>query len=447
MKRTIMIENFGKIKKAEIDISPLTLFVGDNNSGKSYLLSLIWGIYAAGDESDIFRGLLELLKDDYAETYQQLCDFVLKAEEENGQEIKISSKLFVELLNELLERNKDKFVVGIFNSEQMTIGKLAVAVEPEFEVTIEVQKKENRVSFFWKEGSFGVIISLDDITENYNDIAKIIFCNTMLWLLKGNAAFQSFNTVYLPAARTGFMLAKNVINKVGRQIAYDITGMKDRGEIQPFTKPIIHFLNMMEGLSLEHKTEYEEIVKWLETSMAHGKIQYGNEMNGQEIRYLPDGSKESLPLRTTSAVVTELTPLLLLLKYRRSLQAICYEEPEMCLHPRLQQEMGKLLIRLVNQGLNMVATTHSDILVQHINNMCRVKVLGSPKELLERLELSEEDAIDIQDVAIYQFTDLGEYSIVEKLIPEDGEFQVKTFYNALTEILEYTSGVHDYEGE
>lgn len=447
MKRTIMIENFGKIKKAEIDISPLTLFVGDNNSGKSYLLSLIWGIYAAEDESDIFRGLLELLKDDYAEMYQQLCDFVLKAEEGNGQEIKISSKLFVELLNELLERNKDKFVVGIFNSEQMTIGKLAVAVEPEFEVTIEVQKKENRVSFFWKEGSFGVIISLDDITESYNDIAKIIFCNTMLWLLKGNAAFQSFNTVYLPAARTGFMLAKNVINKVGRQIAYDMTGMRDRGEIQPFTKPIIHFLNMMEGLSLEHKTEYEEIVKWLETSMAHGKIQYGNEMNGHEIRYLPDGSEESLPLRTTSAVVTELTPLLLLLKYRRSLQAICYEEPEMCLHPRLQQEMGKLLIRLVNQGLNMVATTHSDILVQHINNMCRVKVLGSPKELLERLELSEEDAIDIQDVAIYQFTDLGEYSIVEKLIPEDGEFQVKTFYNALTEILEYTSGVHDYEGE
>lgn len=95
----------------------------------------------------------------------------------------------------------------------------------------------------------------------------------------------------------------------------------------------------------------------------------------------------------------------------------------------------------------MVATTHSDILVQHINNMCRVKALGSPKELLEKLELSEEDAIDIQDVAIYQFTDLGEYSVVERLIPEDGEFQVETFYDALTEILEHTSEVHDYEGE
>lgn len=375
------------------------------------------------------------------------CGFVIKAEEENGQEIKIPSKLFVELLNELLERNKDKFVAGIFNSEQMTIGKLAVVAEPEFDVIIEVQKQEHRVSFFWKDSSFGVLVSLDDVIDNYKDIAKIIVCNTMLCILKGNAAFHSFNTVYLPAARTGFMLAKNVINKVSRQIAYDMTGMKDRGEIQPFTKPIIHFLNMMEGLSLEHRTEYGEIVKWMETSMAHGRVQYGNEMNGQEIRYLPSGSEKSLPLRTTSAVVTELTPLLLLLKYRHSLQTICYEEPEMCLHPRLQQEMGKLLIRLVNHGLYMVATTHSDILVQHINNMCRVKALGSPKELLEKLELSEEDAIDIQDVAIYQFTDLGEYSVVERLIPEDGEFQVKTFYDALTEILEHTSEVHDYEGE
>ncbi len=42
MKRKLIIEDFGKIKKAEIDISPLTLFVGDNNSGKSYLLLSVY---------------------------------------------------------------------------------------------------------------------------------------------------------------------------------------------------------------------------------------------------------------------------------------------------------------------------------------------------------------------------------------------------------------------
>lgn len=38
------VEQFGKIRKAEIELAPLTLFVGDNNSGKSYLLSLSWAM-------------------------------------------------------------------------------------------------------------------------------------------------------------------------------------------------------------------------------------------------------------------------------------------------------------------------------------------------------------------------------------------------------------------
>ena len=447
MKRKLIIEDFGKIKQAEIEISPLTLFVGDNNSGKSYLLSLIWGIYGAGTESAIFFDMLELIKNDYSETYEQMCDFALKATEGYAQEIKLSSKLFAELLNKLLECNKNKFVAEIFNSEQITIGKLAVVMEQEFAVTIEGQKKEYGVGISCKEGSFGIIFQKRRIENDLGYVIKTVFGGIMLWIFEGSTELHSRNTVYLPAARTGFMLAKNVINKVSRQIAYDMTGSKEREEIQPFTKPIIHFLNMMEDLSLDYQTEYGEIVKWMETAMTHGRLQYGNELNGQEIRYLPDGSEKSLPLRATSAVVTELTPLLLLLKYRRSLEAICYEEPEMCLHPRLQQEMGTLLIRLVNHGLCMIATTHSDILVQHINNMCRLKALGSPGELLEKLQLTEEDAIDIQNVSIYQLTDMGEYSTVEKLLPKDGQFQVKTFYDALTEILEQTSQVQDFEGE
>ncbi len=45
MAYKLIVENFGKINKAEIEICPLTLFVGDNNSGKSYLLSLIWALF------------------------------------------------------------------------------------------------------------------------------------------------------------------------------------------------------------------------------------------------------------------------------------------------------------------------------------------------------------------------------------------------------------------
>ena len=52
MSYQVNVENFGKIKKAKVEVSPLTFFVGDNNSGKSYLMSLLWGILTLG--KDIF---------------------------------------------------------------------------------------------------------------------------------------------------------------------------------------------------------------------------------------------------------------------------------------------------------------------------------------------------------------------------------------------------------
>ena len=33
----IAVENFGPIEKAEIDLRPLTVFVGEGNTGKAYL--------------------------------------------------------------------------------------------------------------------------------------------------------------------------------------------------------------------------------------------------------------------------------------------------------------------------------------------------------------------------------------------------------------------------
>ena len=44
----------------------------------------------------------------------------------------------------------------------------------------------------------------------------------------------------------------------------------------------------------------------------------------------------------------------------------------MCLHPQLQYQMARLIIRMVNSGINIVASTHSDIIIQHINNMCQL---------------------------------------------------------------------------
>ena len=41
----IAVENFGPIEKAEIDLRPLTVFVGESNTGKTYLAALIYALH------------------------------------------------------------------------------------------------------------------------------------------------------------------------------------------------------------------------------------------------------------------------------------------------------------------------------------------------------------------------------------------------------------------
>ncbi len=43
---TVHVKKFGKIEEAEIQAAPLTLFIGDNNSGKSYIMTLLYGLWS-----------------------------------------------------------------------------------------------------------------------------------------------------------------------------------------------------------------------------------------------------------------------------------------------------------------------------------------------------------------------------------------------------------------
>ena len=107
-KWTLHVENFAKIKSADVTIAPLMCFVGDNNSGKSYLMSILWGILTLG--KDIFPK-----KPSEARVYKQ-CEDWLKAH--INTEIELSEndmELYINWFNELLNTQKKSLVRKIFN--------------------------------------------------------------------------------------------------------------------------------------------------------------------------------------------------------------------------------------------------------------------------------------------------------------------------------------------
>lgn len=122
------VDNFGKIKSADIETAPMTLFVGDNNSGKSYIMTLLYGLinvnfyygqYQFNEQSENFIKCMKFIDKIYGNADNS--DNTFRSIEMTYEEIKV----FEGVLNELLSINKDRFIRDLFN-KQIDIGNLSL---------------------------------------------------------------------------------------------------------------------------------------------------------------------------------------------------------------------------------------------------------------------------------------------------------------------------------
>lgn len=438
----LIVEDYGKIKSAEIEVAPLTMFVGDNNSGKSYLLALLWGIQKFGVKA--------LIGDKYINTNEVnifidwTCRQIDIAVEKGSHEVSLGevSEVLNRLLNTELEKTKGKLVKQIFNSRNVEIGKLKIELQnlDNIVLSLEADQKNNIFIISNKETKHGFGFGMDMADEKaYREsdflqwyLVRGIVCIAM------NIAIQEDSLekyIYLPAARTGFMLTKDIINKVGRKNTFNL--LDEIEIITPFIRPINQFLDIMGDISSDNWSNDKNVKLALdiEIEMTNGSVEI-SAMPNKEVQYLPMDCKDGIPLRLSSAVVTELSPLILILKHHGNINQIYYEEPEMCLHPQLQSKMGRMIGRMVNSNIGMIITTHSDILLQHINNMIKLQKRQDCDDICERLGYTQLDLLSSEQVKVYQLrAKIGEKTEVEELSCGENGFVVPTFNDALDEIM------------
>ena len=440
----LIVENYGKIKSAEIEVAPLTLFVGDNNSGKSYLMSLLWGIEKYGVEALIGRKFSNT--DDEKEIRKWIDEQIEIALDKKVCEVCLGevSALIKKFLNDKLLINKNSLVRRIFNNKSVDIGNLEIQLEHLEDIIIRMEVDEMNHFEISGNGKATVSCSSKLLTKKKDSFER----DFVIWIfilkiysvilnidMQEESLMYMGRSIYLPAARTGFMLTKDIINKVGRKNTFNLSEEKE--DITPFINPINQFLDIMGDLSIEiiGKQKHLSIVSDIENEMTCGSVEI-SAMPNKEVQYTPIGYKKGIPLRLSSAVVTELSPLLLILKHHNSVQNFYYEEPEMCLHPQLQSKMGKVIGRMVNSGLGMVITTHSDIMLQHFNNMIKLAKRPDCQEICEQLGYTDLDLLKPEQVKIYQLrAKRREKTEVEELSCGEDGFVVPTFNDALDEIM------------
>ena len=153
------------------------------------------------------------------------------------------------------------------------------------------------------------------------------------------------------------------------------------------------------------------------------------------IHYMPGASQKSCHC-IASSTVSELSPLVLLLKSQIRYNAIIIEEPEGHLHPELQWLIARVLIKLVRSGKLVWVTTHSDTIVQHINSMIKLRANPNAAELVKEYEYDPDDLIAPGDIAMYQFDVVSGNTTIQSLECNKFGFVVPTFNNTLKNLLD-----------
>ena len=473
------VKNFGPIEKAEIDLRPLTVFVGESNTGKTYLAALIYALHKNfggisqfpwGSSAASYFGFLYRSRHRYAQSRQEEIEQEALAvlEKLNAPErmFRFSDlpQVFSARSKSILTDQEDfpNELIRCFDLE--TVSKLirfTGSQNNEMKVSLSVHDRNQTCwSFETRDAGSGPTI------EGHINPDMILFdarrsteLNEMsdvehLFRTLDTRRWRTGNSYYLPAARSGIMQSHGVIASSLIKRATRI-GL-DRFEISTFSGMIADFLDQIvnykerNGLS----SSISRVAEKLETELLEGKIEVKRPAPYAypEFLYRPDQAEEALRMSHSSAMVSELAPLVLFLKgIVIEGDLLIIEEPESHLHPGAQTKIAHTLARLVQAGVNVVITTHSNWLIQQIGNLIREGELrrqGKPtSESVDWLEKEEVGAWSFyKDKPVTELP----FNLVDGIEPEDHLDIAEDLYNrsaGLQNRLEETKGEDAVESE
>ncbi|SET36965.1 AAA family ATPase [[Clostridium] polysaccharolyticum] len=435
------VENLGKMEKADVEVSPFTMFVGDNNSGKSYLMTLIWGIRTnVVSDSWIFERNIEALeKISNMSSFKKSIPILKQFMDDSVKSdyIELSSEqveILMELFNDLLGLYKNDVCKYLFFSERVHVK--SVSVEMTFLDGRKYRKwpsKKNLLNFvdtmIWKKN-----METDKKWRNisvYLYLLKFICDN-----LFGGKEVYDQNSVhaFFPTSRTGIVLNyKMLVDYILRQ---SIQNQHHESGYENYTLPIVDFFQSINWIDDSWINEdYYDIISFVEKNIITGKVSLAKQYS-KEFRYSSsDGNTEELPIKLCSGVVTEVVLMVMFLKHL-GLSSITIEEPEMSLHPRLQWQYARAFIKMHHAGLPILMATHSDIFMAQVNNMIKLGNNPQKDSLMQKYHYEENDLIDVEDVRVYQF-DVQEngYTKVTLVEADEDGFRIPSFQKALSELL------------
>lgn len=463
----ISLKNLGIVKNASIDLKPLTIFIGENNTGKTwaaYTISSLFGKESFVDyHSNLLKGNiqqkyppikklvddlyttgsgkldLELFLEEYAKKYySSLCrstpkrlGFMMGSTQSFFSNVKIS-------LN--LSDNLDKMKKNI-RSTSMDYS-FPQGTNKKGLINVKKNVNDNTIIFYFSENRSKDELPYEIITESVSRIILMLVHRSIY-----------FDIHYLPAERTGIISFLDTFDIKEEKVEI-IPNNMDTDSSNRFqgliSLPIANMINALSNLSnykqiqkIKMETNarkfklFNDAADILENEVLEGKIEYkSNESGiGSALIYRNSDVKDlELDISIASSTVKDLAPLILYIRYLLEPQSVLIiDEPEMNLHPRNQAKLMEFLVLLVNLKINVIMVTHSPYMVNHLENLIRAFEHEDKDKILNKFYLKKKNAfISKNDVSVYQFTKEN----VTRIIDKKGNINLKTYSGIAEEIAE-----------
>ena len=453
MTTHISLKNFGPIENAEIDLRPLTVFVGESNTGKTYLAALIYALHKH------FEGISQF---PWAGSVASHLSFSYRFHPPSRQEeiekemLKALEKLntpehpfkFSDLPQQMRTQVKsiltdqEDFANELercFDLEDVSkLIRFTGSRDNEMEISLSVREGDQIYWDFSVQPAITGHINPDMILLDAKDPLRKTEFNEIsdvedLFQTLSERRWRTGDSYYLPAARSGIMESRDVLATALIKRATRI-GL-DRLEASTFSGMIADFLEQIFQYKERTRTSssVRRVAERLETELLEGKIEVKRPTSETypEFLYRPDQAEEGLRMSHSSAMVSELVPLVLFLRgiVKRG-DLLIIEEPESHLHPSAQTKIAQTLARLVRAGVHVLITTHSNYLLQQIGNLIR------EGELRKQGESTSESAdyLKEEEVGVWWFhknkpvTELP-FDLIEGIEPEDHLDIAEDLYN------------------